>query len=86
MLKITGTYNKPTIEFNSETGVLLIEGKSFTVNSIIFYKPLLRAIADYKNYILLCFSEVGRKVLWKGRSFCSCEAGLGQRAVGGFCS
>jgi len=49
MLKIPGTYNKPTIEFNTETGVLLIEGTSFTVNSFDFYMPLLNAIAEYKK-------------------------------------
>lgn len=49
MLKIIGTYNKPTIEFNTETGILLIEGDSFTVNTIEFYKPLLYSIGEYKK-------------------------------------
>ncbi len=49
MLKILGTYNKPSIEFDTESGVLLIEGKSFTVNSSEFYKPLLYAITAYKK-------------------------------------
>lgn len=49
MLKIIGTYNKPSIEFDTEIGVLLIEGKSFTVNAFEFYKPLFYTIAEYKK-------------------------------------
>ena len=49
MLKIIGTYNKPTIEFNTEKGELFIEVISLTVNAIEFYKPLLYSIAEYKK-------------------------------------
>jgi riboflavin synthase alpha subunit len=49
MLKIIGTYNKPSIEFNTEKGELFIEGISLTVNAIEFYKPLLYSIAEYKK-------------------------------------
>ena len=53
MLKIIGTYNKPTIEFDTETGELIIQGNSFTVNALEFYKPLLYAITEYKKNPLL---------------------------------
>jgi hypothetical protein len=46
-INIEGTPKTPTVEFNSETGVLLIKGRSIPENSIDFYKPLFDWIDAY---------------------------------------
>lgn len=39
-LLIDGSAKTPSIEFDGETGVLLLKGRSIPENSIEFYKPL----------------------------------------------
>ena len=48
-LKFEGSPKTPTIEFNSETGYLLIRGRSIPENSIEFYRPLIEALEAYNN-------------------------------------
>lgn len=46
-LKIKGTPNRPEIDFNAETGELVIYGKSILENAIGFYEPILEWIDMY---------------------------------------
>ncbi len=46
-IKLEGTPKTPTVEFNSETGELLLKGRSIPENSIEFYKPLIDWIENY---------------------------------------
>ncbi len=46
-VKIEGTPKTPTVDFNAETGVMLIKGRSIPENSIDFYKPLFDWIDNY---------------------------------------
>ncbi len=46
-VKIEGTAKTPTIEFEKETGILRIKGRSIPENSIDFYKPLIDWIDAY---------------------------------------
>lgn len=46
-LMLEGTPKTPTVNFNKETGVLEIKGRSIPENSIEFYKPLLDWIGEY---------------------------------------
>ena len=48
-LKLEGSPKTPTIEFNSETGYLLVRGRSIPENSIEFYKPLIEALEAYNS-------------------------------------
>jgi hypothetical protein len=48
-LILEGSPKTPTIEFNSESGYLLIKGRSIPENSIEFYKPLIEALEVYKE-------------------------------------
>jgi len=49
-IKIQGSPKTPTVDFNSETGVLLLKGRSIPENSIEFYKPLIDWIAEYSKH------------------------------------
>ena len=44
---LEGTPKTPQIEFNAQTGVLEISGRSIPENSIEFYRPLLLWLDDY---------------------------------------
>lgn len=46
-ISIEGTPKTPTIEFNPETGILLIKGRSIPENSIDFYKPIIEWLDEY---------------------------------------
>lgn len=46
-VKIEGTPKTPTIEFDRESGKLVIKGRSIPENSIDFYKPLIDWLDDY---------------------------------------
>lgn len=46
-INIEGTPKTPTIDFNAESGVMLIKGRSIPENSIDFYKPLFEWIDTY---------------------------------------
>jgi hypothetical protein len=48
-LNLEGSPKTPTIEFNLDSGYLLIKGRSIPENSIEFYKPLIEALEEYKN-------------------------------------
>ena len=48
-LKIEGTPKTPTIEFNPNTGYLLVRGRSIPENSIEFYKPLIDVLESYNS-------------------------------------
>jgi len=41
------TKNTPAVNFNSETGMLVLEGKSIPENAFDFYKPVLKWIKKY---------------------------------------
>lgn len=49
MLKLEATTNTPLIEFNTQTGVLNIKGKSLTENATEYYQPLIEKIIEYKK-------------------------------------
>ena len=40
-IKIEGTPKTPTVNFNAESGVLEIKGRSIPENAVEFYKPLV---------------------------------------------
>lgn len=42
-----GTPKTPTVNFNAETGVVEIKGRSIPENSIEFYKPLVDWLEEY---------------------------------------
>ena len=44
-----GTSKTPRIEFNAQTGVLEISGRSIPENSIEFYRPLLQWLEEYAS-------------------------------------
>lgn len=46
-ITIEGSPKTPTVNFNSESGVLEIKGRSIPENSIEFYKPLIDWIEEY---------------------------------------
>ena len=46
-IKIEGTPKTPTVNFNAETGVLEIKGRSIPENAVEFYKPLVDWIGLY---------------------------------------
>lgn len=46
-IKIEGTPKTPSVEFNKDTGILVIRGRSIPENSIDFYKPLVEWIDSY---------------------------------------
>ncbi len=48
-LSLEGSPKTPTIEMNSETGVIEIEGRSIPENSIDFYKPVVEWLDEYAN-------------------------------------
>ena len=48
-IAIEGTPKTPTVQFNKETGVLEIRGRSIPENSIEFYKPLIDWIDSYSK-------------------------------------
>jgi len=47
-LIIEGTPKTPTVNFNAETGVVEIKGRSIPENSVEFYKPLVDWLEEYK--------------------------------------
>jgi hypothetical protein len=48
-IKIEGTRKTPEVRFDSETGMIEIEGRSIPENSIEFYKPLVDWLDEYSN-------------------------------------
>lgn len=46
-IKIEGTPKTPTVNFNAETGVLEVKGRSIPENAVEFYKPLVDWIGSY---------------------------------------
>ncbi len=48
-IKLEGTPKTPTVEFNAESGELLLKGRSIPENSIEFYKPLIDWIENYSS-------------------------------------
>lgn len=46
-IKIEGTPKTPTVDFDKNSGVLVIKGRSIPENSIDFYKPLVDWIEKY---------------------------------------
>lgn len=46
-IQIEGTPKTPTVEFDSNSGVLLVKGRSIPENSIEFYKPMIDWIDSY---------------------------------------
>ncbi len=48
-LKVDSNNNSPEINFNSETGVLLIKGRSILENVVLFFEPILQWLDEYSN-------------------------------------
>ena len=48
-LNLEGSPKTPTIEFNSDSGYLLIKGRSIPENSIEFYKSLIESLEGYNK-------------------------------------
>ncbi|EMR02436.1 DUF1987 domain-containing protein [Cesiribacter andamanensis] len=46
---LEGTSKTPRVEFNSQTGVLELSGRSIPENSIEFYRPLLQWLEEYAS-------------------------------------
>jgi hypothetical protein len=46
-IKIEGTPKTPTVNFNAESGVLEVKGRSIPENAVEFYKPLVDWIGNY---------------------------------------
>ncbi len=46
-ISIVGTTKTPTVNFNAETGIIEIKGRSIPENSIEFYKPLVDWLEAY---------------------------------------
>lgn len=46
-IKIEGTAKTPTVNFDAESGVLEIKGRSIPENSIEFYKPMVDWLDEY---------------------------------------
>lgn len=46
-IKKSGNQYRPEVDFNPETGILQISGRSILENSIAFYEPLLNWLDDY---------------------------------------
>jgi hypothetical protein len=49
-ISITGTSKTPSVEFNSEKGMLEIKGRSNPEDSKIFYRPLINWVDDYVSH------------------------------------
>ncbi|HKL09379.1 MAG TPA: DUF1987 domain-containing protein [Bacteroidales bacterium] len=48
-ISIEGTPKTPTVDFNADTGIIEIKGRSIPENSIEFYRPLVEWLDDYSN-------------------------------------
>ncbi len=46
-IKIEGTPKTPTVNFDAESGILEVKGRSIPENAIEFYKPLVDWIGNY---------------------------------------
>jgi hypothetical protein len=48
-ISIEGTPKTPTVEFDSEKGLLELKGRSIPENSIEFYKPIVESLDKYSS-------------------------------------
>ena len=48
-ISIEGTPKTPTVNFNAETGIIEIKGRSIPENSIEFYRPLVEWLEEYSK-------------------------------------
>ena len=48
-ISIEGTPKTPAVNFNAETGVIEIKGRSIPENSIEFYRPLVEWLEEYSE-------------------------------------
>ena len=46
-LTLEGDYGNPTVNFNAESGELLIEGRSIPEHANLFYDPLINWVKEY---------------------------------------
>ncbi len=46
-ITVEGTPKTPTVNFNAETGIIEIKGRSIPENSIEFYRPLVEWLEEY---------------------------------------
>ena len=46
-IKIEGTPKTPTVNFDAESGILEVKGRSIPENAVEFYKPLVDWIGNY---------------------------------------
>jgi len=49
IISFEGTPKTPTVNFNADTGIVEIKGRSIPENSIEFYKPLVDWLEEYKE-------------------------------------
>lgn len=48
-ISFEGTPKTPTVNFNADSGIVEIKGRSIPENSIEFYKPLVDWLEEYKE-------------------------------------
>ena len=48
-ISFEGTPKTPTVNFNADTGIIELKGRSIPENSIEFYKPLVDWLEEYKE-------------------------------------
>ncbi len=48
-LELIGTAKTPTVNFDSQSGVLVLKGRSIPENAIEFFKPLVDWLDNYSN-------------------------------------
>ncbi len=48
-ISIEGTPKTPTVNFNVDTGIIEIKGRSIPENSIEFYRPLVEWLEEYSK-------------------------------------
>lgn len=70
-INIQGSPKTPEVNFNGETGVLEIKGRSIPENSIEFYKPLVDWLDEYSK-IPLDVTEVNIQLEYFNTSSSKC--------------
>ena len=70
-IKIESTHKTPSINFDFETGVLEIKGRSIPENSIEFYKPVVELLRQYER-APRAFTTVNIKLAYFNTSSSKC--------------
>ena len=48
-ITVEGTPKTPTVNFNADTGIIEVKGRSIPENSIEFYRPLVEWLEEYSK-------------------------------------